>query len=540
MKHKLKIRSQVFVLFIILVFYSCEKDFESPKQDSNEVIQTVNDILMIDGTLHINSKASLQNIINKFKISPENQNEFNLVINNLENKGFRPLTPNFDENDSEKIQSFVKRKIERLEKRNIDYGVYSRIVNEDPDIDLDDELIFDPAFASLLNEDREIFVGDKFYKYTEMGMFFCESEKELILKNYLDNLTPQERIQLIQDSTLNLIEPPCGEDPNAKLINSDIKLFQPNSLIQPCDGTWIDDDTDPIVTTPPGNYAPPTDLIKQNLPVCEVQANSLYELVFGPSEGCIRYMNNDRRVKTKFWKQNYFIFSSLGCKVKFQKHVENFFASWWEKSFAEKLELGVNYITYEYNFNVPMFNQSQYNYETTFFEYNGTKYNVNGQIINTIPTGVGNFVFDTTSTQSIMNIYIFGQHIENSQINKVIDEAAKQCVNGIQDIFVRNGLINKMQTGQVKYNLLNAVPFANKVKFATTDVKWTGNDSHVIINYFDFNFLFTWKSSYSGTGDYLQGLNGATDYTNVTADVYGAAYNLGQWEGSRLKYTKSN
>lgn len=70
----------------------------------------------------------------------------------------------------------------------------------------------------------------------------------------------------------------------------------------------------------------------------------------------------------------------------------------------------------------------------------------------------------------------------------------------------------------------------------TKGVKWTDNDEHVVVHYFDMNFLFTWKSDYNGVGDYLHGLVGSTTYTNLSADIYGAAYNEGQWGGSRIKF----
>ncbi len=65
---------------------------------------------------------------------------------------------------------------------------------------------------------------------------------------------------------------------------------------------------------------------------------------------------------------------------------------------------------------------------------------------------------------------------------------------------------------------------------------WRENNSHRIVHYFDFNFLFTWNNGYSGYGDYLNGLNVATDYTEVKADIYGAALHNNEWRGSRLTY----
>jgi len=89
-------------------------------------------------------------------------------------------------------------------------------------------------------------------------------------------------------------------------------------------------------------------------------------------------------------------------------------------------------------------------------------------------------------------------------------------------------------TRQLKCEIVNAVPFSDKVKFAVTRVNWSSTDAHEVSHYFDFNFLLTYNSNYDSTLDYLNGLRGSTAYTNVKIDFYGAAYNDGEWSGSRL------
>lgn len=302
---------------------------------------------------------------------------------------------------------------------------------------------------------------------------------------------------------------------------------------------WSDDSLNTVANnSTPTSYTPLSDIIKRQFTICNVTSNGFLEGIFGPSQTCDKGMNENRRVRTKFWNQNYFVFSSIGCKTKFQKHIERWYATWWEKSYAEKLELGVNYVSYDYEFNVPVFNQQQYNNETTFFEFNGKRYNSNGGVITTIPTGVGNFNFNTSSTQSTLNIYILGYNVTNQNINQVIDLAVNQMVNGVQNYLDKQNLITNIQNGTVKYNLINAVPFSNKVKVITTDVKWYRNNDNSITRYFDFNFLFSWNSNYENVGDYLEGLLGSTTYKNVRADIYGAAYRKGQWAGSRLILNK--
>ena len=489
-----------------------------------KIEQSINGIVSLGSILQIKNKESLQNIINLYKNNEVNQNKFNEAITIFENYGFRSLNPEIGNYNEIKIENFIERKKVRLEKRNFDFNFV--VDTDSTEISIDDELIDDPALASLLNEEREIVVGNDFYKYTEMGLFFCDFEKKDLMLNYLKNLNPSTRILFITE-----YDPTNA--PTIKEITPDIKLFQPESLFS----NDLSIKKRPLTLRAIDTYSPQSDLIKENLPICYVDSQGFFEKIFGAGESCLSYMSDGKRVKTKFWNKNYFLFASIGCKVKFQKHKIKWYASWWEKSYANKIELGVNYITYEYNFNVPMYTGQQYNYETTFFEFNGTKYNSYGNVINKVPTGTGNFNFNTSSSQSTLNIIIAGYEVTNENINQVIDIAVKKFVDGIQDYLEKNNIIQKIKNDQIKFNITNA-PFGNKVKFISSDIKWFKTNENALSHYFDVNGKIKYKSNYDGIEDYLKGLNGAKKYTNVSADIYGAAYNNGEWRGNRLLLIK--
>lgn len=108
---------------------------------------------------------------------------------------------------------------------------------------------------------------------------------------------------------------------------------------------------------------------------------------------------------------------------------------------------------------------------------------------------------------------------------------ANSLVKGSQ---AKSDLTKGMEDGTLQYNVLKALPFENKVTLSSMGTKWTKNDDNAITQYFDFNFLLTWKSSYSNIGNYLTGLNGATPYTIKSVDLYGAALHNGKWKGIRL------
>lgn len=172
-----------------------------------------------------------------------------------------------------------------------------------------------------------------------------------------------------------------------------------------------------------------------------------------------------------------------------------------------------------------------------FFESNGLKFNISGKIINKMPTDNPGFIFDIESPQDAITITICNNdylYLSAKEVNSAIDILAKSAVNALPSSFDKTLLQNKIANDKIKYNVLMATPLNNKVTFNTMNVMWTNNNDNVITHYFDFNFLVTWKSTYSSFGNYLGGLAGGTSYSNVSIDMYGAALHNGQWKGKRL------
>lgn len=420
-------------------------------------------------------------------------------------------------------------------------GINSKIYS-DGEYSINDDLIKDPFFSTILNENREIIIGEDFYKYTELGLYFCKKSDRKILYDYLENLTTAERISIITKNREPQKKRSKSDEGQIENVGNGISHFYKLMYIDP-------DKLDPDYQgggggsyTPP---APPAILNAPYLGLCVVEGQGFFEGIFGVTEDCYDHYSNNRRVITSFWNQNYLIYASIGSSVSLEKrNVLDFWLFsivWWDNSFADKMALGVNSINYKYNFNVPMFNQSEYNYATTFFEYNGTKYNINGQVIPTMPTGKGKFIFDTDSNQNVLDITVLGYNhkIDNNQLNGYIDDVVNAIVsNSVMPQIEKQRLQSDKNNGNLKANVLYAVPFTNNVKFITTDVAWRENNVHRITHYFDFNFLFTYKSTYSGYSQYLNGLNGATSYTEVKADIYGAALHNNEWRGRRLTYSE--
>jgi len=530
----------LFLMCIIFssLFMSCENNLNELKDNNSQAVLS-DKIDLIDGTtIKIESKATLKSIFNEYQKNVDRQNTFNTEVRDLQSQGFKPLTPLFGENQTKEIQEFVLSKKERILKRNIAFGITSKS-NADDEIDLDDELIKDPVFAALLNEDREIYVADSLYKYTEIGLYFCLATDKEKLYSYLNTLNFSAKKKQLTSKEAPCIQEtlrPTGKaipESNVTEVSPGIMLYAPPKF---CDTGY---NPPPAPTTPlPAPVVTTPRFKKQNLEIAYVEVNSIFEHLFGASDKSEDYYSDNRRIQVSFWNQNYYIFSSIGCSARLQKREKTLGVSYWEKSYATQIELGINNIQYDYKFNVPAFNNSLYiTGPTVYYSYKGVNYNQFAQVIPSLPTQNPGFPFNEDTNQNIIEVYIFQNDINLSakDANKLIDDGLKAFVKLLPtSSSAKNELTKDLNDETLKYNVLKAVPFSNKVTLGMMGIKWTHNDDNAITHYFDFNFLLSWSSKDVTVWDYLSGLKGSTPYDEVHADIYGAALHNGEWRGRRL------
>lgn len=538
-----------------------------------------------NGTITLPSKEYLNQIVNDYKKGVNEQNDFNKNIRKLQDGGFKPLTPCFSGLNEKKIEEFVIEKKERLNQRNIDFGLYNRDPR-DFELNLDDEIISDPVLAALLNENREIIIADILYKYTELGLLFIDKDEKQTLVNYLDSKTPQEKFTIVMQHK-NEFSPTNKPEEKIETLGSGLTSFRMllvNHINDPDAGGGDDSgggggsgggsgsgsgsgtndgDLGGTNGTGVGTIGTPgsssgTGASTQGDGIfnpasfgnCTIENQGFFEgSIFGTTESCYEYFNDNRRVEVTFWNQNFFLFSSIGTETRLQKR-ESFeipfccSVSWWEKSYAEKIKAGSNFVEFVYNLNVqvPTLNNS-FNYQSAFFEYNNLKYNFSGQLLSAIPISASGFGFPVNNQNNVIDISVLGANLafDNNDINSAIETLLNTAINSIPSYEIRQEIILKKTTGNLEVRLVYAVPSRSQVKFYIAKQNWEYNDDNSIVHYFDFNFLLSFNSSnvynfnsVQGIQNFAQSLNGATRYTNVKADVYGAALHNNFWKGRRL------
>ncbi|WP_373522349.1 hypothetical protein [Aquiflexum sp.] len=214
--------------------------------------------------------------------------------------------------DSDQFENFMQNNLEKsvedfqeqifalkgfnslLNRDKSDNSFFRQSGSDDGDEEDEDELVYDPYFASILNEKRELMIEDMVFRITDHGVFSYKPEYRNKAEDFFGNL-------------LNLmIELPCGGDEPIMLVAEDVYYLQPTN----CDGG--------------GGYSPPSSppvyndgcftTIYLDPTICVGNSSN----IFGTTETCSKNTDTHRRLKVKFWNQDFQIYASFGVSTRYQ------------------------------------------------------------------------------------------------------------------------------------------------------------------------------------------------------------------------------
>lgn len=523
-------RTSFFYLFLLSVLFltSCTKE-ESTLQE--ELGQEEPEGEILDGIqlesdrIEFSSKTELNNFINS-----KTEDDFQNLSLSLRKEGFRSLTPIFKESETKERRAFLIEKKNRLQKESSLYTFKNR---ENSEIQLDDELIMDSRLATLLNENREIIVGDSLYVFTTRGLFYSKVEDEKDLRKYLETLEAKVQTKMYEQPM-----EPCSTIYDTP---ENISYYSDSD----CGGGYSGGGGTSGGGTSTNYDVFPLD-VKRNLTVCKVEAESLWQQIFGQAETCHDYFADDRRAKTTFWNQNYFIFSSIGMKVKHQKR------NWgiWDASNAtDYIELGITNVSFKYHYNTHVYDQIFWNIQSdVIIKWKGKTYTADGKVIHGYPLQASNLPLDASDNASL-SVYIFNKNrtiIDEQQANDLIRDAARSFISNFG-----SSLETPVSNNDDNLSLDGVVidPLSNSITMTLVGKTYRGINASSVEKILDFNVLvgLTYKlegGSYS-VGDngpvYNSGVKtifdafGATSYTDVKLDMYGVVRRGGKiYRGNRM------
>lgn len=519
-------------LSLVMSIWSCSDESITADLNTSETASHYDNFSIVDGKLKFQSKQSLEAFMDK---KPEDVRQ---MIKSISTESFKTLRPGYDETQTKKIDHFLKKKQEKIRNSNFLYSLKSG--DNDEDIDLDDELISDEKFASVLNENRELYVGDSIYVYTTNGVYFTSIEKEDLLHEYLDNLGKQfTKSQMRQQKKQKILA-------NQKREEAEISSLS----LEPVEGelTAIDDNImyyEPIIapddpyTGGGGSYGGGGSSTSDDYPIlkpkqfgsCVYSPDSLWQQAFGERVKCNDYHDDEHRIQTQFYNENYYVYATIGAKAKYQKKR---FIGWSESSTADFVELGINYVKYTYEFNAPQYNPHDMKYIS--YKYNGVTYDTDGYVMDYNMPMPNNWPIKNEGVPLVTLEIVINElgvnYDENSpyvfdggQANDIIQDLITQAARSVP------GLANDLDQNKVDIEIMKFSP--GKATYIVNN-RVLRDGSNASKN-FDFNFLATYSSDedYDDFSALLDQLN-AKRYKDVSVDIYGAGLRHGVWKGKRI------
>ncbi len=270
----------------------------------------------------------------------------------IKNKNESLLSDSF----TSRFDAIKQTKIKEFDSQNLK----SAISNFEEIIDVEDSIIADPVILKMVNENREVQIGNQIYKITQFGTFICDQTEINPLRAYLEK---QDFIFQITDLIRQLKEGnKIGIETNDGVcidVRDKIQLFI---------------DTKNKISSSFHNNKSAAISVGAIMNECN-ESNKTWggELLAGLTGyhvNCENNFSSSKRVKTIFWAQNFFWVGSVGVKVKMQKKT---LGIWWKEQ-ADELMLGWDKITYETTYNLSgnsiniNYNNKHFNNSTDLYE----------------------------------------------------------------------------------------------------------------------------------------------------------------------------
>ena len=397
---------------LVLVLCSCNRELDSHNDTSF--------IQFTDNILRFNSLEELNQVVNSLKIS----DTYNL--NTKTTPDFVSLRQSLIEQG---LRNFTDEELTIIQEEGLLY-------------EPEDSLISDPYYCAVLNKDREIIVGNNYYRYVKDGVIKCNVSDLMTLEDTLDN-----QIQSIDTSELSAGETVTlrNDVQFTKLDYSSTKSVETDSEILSTGGNII---LRPRPDTPPQSEENPsvaydgtkliladgTSISKNNLRSIsfkngEENSNSndinWFERLWGEIVGlnvyAIQEYDSRHRMKLKLFCEDYLIYRSVGMTVRMQKKV---LGIWWRIK-ADEFRYGWSAIECIYKYPQILFPQPP--------PINGIR------PVSNIPAVMKkNFPFAEEDI-ILMNLDFINYDFTTGDLNRFLCNGIKSCANTLQKWINSNG-----------------------------------------------------------------------------------------------------
>lgn len=213
--------------------------------------------------------------------------------------------------------------------------------------DLED-IIGDDYFAAFLNNNAEIVVGTKIYKYTDVGLFITPEEQYSLLNAFLDEKNISKIIGIKTPDNYKQVILEEYPNNNVITISGGIEYFKMAPIYND-DADYGSGGPSPYVPTPGSVPSGDTSYVNFLNSLTSCQPNSgLFGNLFGENNVCIDKYERRRRVKTKAFNYNYLLVYHLGVKCVHQFRGD---VGLWRTEAIDEVRLVVEAAQFQYDLN---------------------------------------------------------------------------------------------------------------------------------------------------------------------------------------------
>ncbi len=305
----------------------------------------------------------------------------------------------------------------------------------------EDSIISDPQMTSILNEDREVQIANKVYRYVDQGLVIYDAETLIYNENWITDIN--HSCMDHGDSYTIDVEDQVGSATFRKInydpiyreidLNYDIPVTnEPNNddyiysaSIKLQDGITIPENRVKKITYAKGNG----------------DAGFLGKFLsglFGTNVVVDNYFDKRHRMRLRMFSQDYIIYRSTGMTVRMQ---ERTLGIWWRKK-AQEFRYGWSAIECKYTFNTPVF---------------GIPYKLpSGQIKNpTYPIGIERSFPFAKSDIVLFSVPLINYDVTTGDVNRVLAMGLKSVAKNVQTWFADNRNSDKKDNPRGVYTLTN-------------------------------------------------------------------------------------
>ncbi len=340
----------------LLIFISCSEDEIDKVQSENSYVSvlTNDEVKVVNGRIYFPNREIFKKYYAELK-SKNTDEIVEFVEDKFYSKDFYSLVPLYNEKTEQKQ---VNRHLNNLKGNNVLPSNFRNASDEEILEDLDDleDIFGEEVFNSFLNQEAEILIGNKVYKYTDTGLFIVDLEDLNTLNNMLDqkgiskNLIEPTPYNLKMDY-INETNPCGGLVPVTTFVDEEPLDY--DFFIAQAQDCYVDGGSGSSGGSGSGsgtgtNSSAPGDelaLISQGLDSCNPN-NPFFGNLFGTVKTCKDTYQDDKRVKVKYYDLDLYLAYAMGVKVKHQRKT---WLGVWVGQNAPEVALGLNSLTYQFN-----------------------------------------------------------------------------------------------------------------------------------------------------------------------------------------------